>query len=126
MMLELKFDSKAVKQPIISKTSMETRTLINIIRASIGARQGEMVVEVDDSQAERVIEEFKKYGVEILKLGVIVKNEDKCVHCGACISICPVEVFELNGDKKVVADTSKCIHCGICVNVCPLEALSLP
>ncbi len=127
MMLELKFDSKAVKEPIISIATLETQALINIIRASIGARQGELVVEVDDSKADDVIKVFKKHGVEVSKIDrAIVKDEDKCVHCGACLSICPVEVFSLDEEKRVVIDTSKCIHCGVCVKVCPVGALTLP
>jgi NAD-dependent dihydropyrimidine dehydrogenase PreA subunit len=126
MMLELKFDSRAVKQPIISKASIETQTLINIIRASVGARHGEMVIEVDDLKLDEIVEMFREYGVEVTRLERAIVKDDKCVHCGACISICPVEVFRLDLDRKVVADTSKCIHCGICVKVCPIEALSLP
>jgi len=65
-------------------------------------------------------------GVEVVELGEgVVKDEEKCIHCGLCISICPVEVFRFNEEKKVVADTKHCIHCGVCVNVCPAKALSL-
>jgi len=127
MMLELKFNSKAVKEPIISIATLETHALINIIRASVGPRYGEIVVEVDDSKADDVTEVFERYGVEVSKLDrAIVKDEDKCVHCGACLSICPVEVFSIDSDRRVVADTTKCIQCGVCVKVCPVGALTFP
>ncbi|MCD6493180.1 MAG: 4Fe-4S binding protein [Archaeoglobaceae archaeon] len=126
MLLLLKFDSKAVKQPIISKAAIDTNTLINIIKASVGARRGELIVEVEDEKVKEVEKIFKSYGVEVQELDkAIAKDDEKCVHCGLCISICPVEVFEIK-DKKVVAETSKCIHCGVCINVCPTRALSLP
>jgi len=126
MMLELKFDSRIVREPIISKATLEAETLINIIRADVGARHGEMVIEIDDSKAEKIVEAFKSYGVEVIKFDRKIVKSDDCVHCGACVSICPVEVFSIGEEKKIQADSQKCIHCGVCVKVCPIKALSLP
>jgi len=126
MMLELKFDSRIVKEPIISKATMEANTLINIIRANVGARHGEMVIEVDASRADTIIKAFESYGVEVHKFDRKVIKSDDCVHCGACVCICPVEVFFIDEEKKIQAESQKCIHCGVCVKVCPVKALSLP
>jgi ferredoxin len=126
MLLRLKFDAKTSKKPVISLVTLETGALINILRANVGARKGEMIVEVEDEKLAEVEKSFKKLGVEVVELGEgVVKDEEKCIHCGLCISICPVEVFRFNEEKKVVADTKHCIHCGVCVNVCPAKALSL-
>ncbi len=127
MLLLLKFDSRTIKKPIISKATLETNALINILRANVGARRGEMVVEVEDEKAEEVEEVFRRFGVEVVELReAVVKDEDKCVHCGLCISICPVEVFRFDEEWRVVAETERCIHCGVCTRVCPSGALSLP
>ncbi len=127
MLMLLKFDSRTIKKPIISTATLETNALINILRANVGAREGEMVVEVDDSKAKEVEEIFRRFGVEVIELReAVVKDEDRCVHCGLCISICPVEVFRFDEDWKVIAETEKCIHCGVCIKVCPCQALSLP
>ncbi|AEA47094.1 4Fe-4S binding protein [Archaeoglobus veneficus] len=127
MMLQLRFGSKAVKKPIISLATLETSTLLNIIKANVGPREGELIIEVDDSKAEQIVNVFTKYGVDVHIIErAVEKDEEKCIHCGACISICPVEAIELNGEKKVVINASKCIHCGNCVNVCPVKALKLP
>ena len=126
MLLRLKFDAKTSKKPVISLVTLETGALINILRANVGARKGEMIVEVEDEKLTEVEKSFKKLGVEVVELGEgVVKDEEKCIHCGLCISICPVEVFRFNEERKVVADTKHCIHCGVCVNVCPAKALSL-
>ncbi len=127
MRLLLKFDSKAVREPIISKATLETNALINILRANVGARRGEMVVEVEDSKAREVEEVFRRFGVEVVELRErVVKDDEKCVHCGLCISICPVEVFRFDEEMRVIADVERCIHCGVCVRVCPCGALSIP
>lgn len=127
MLLLLKFDSKTIKRPIISSATLETKALINILRANVGARRGEIVVEVEDSKAKEVEEVFKRFGVEVIELKeAVVKDDERCVHCGLCISICPVEVFRFDENWRVVADVDKCIHCGVCTRVCPCGALSLP
>ena len=83
-------------------------------------------MEVDDEIAERVAEKFKKYGVEVRKLTKSIEKSEKCVDCGACISVCPTGVFERGEDDRIVVNEVKCIRCGFCVGVCPLNALKLP
>jgi ferredoxin len=127
MMLLLRFDSKTIKVPVISKTTLKTGALINILRATVGARRGEIIIEVDDEKLKEVKEIIQEMGVEVTELvGAIVKDEEKCVHCGACVSICPTEVFKFDGEYKVVVEAEKCIHCAACTKVCPTQALSLP
>jgi ferredoxin len=126
MMLHLKFDSKTVREPVISKTTLKKNTLINIIRGSVGAREGELVVEIEDARAEEIIDYIRAEGVEVTKIiEKISKDDEKCVDCGACVSICPVEVFEIEG-YRIKAEQDRCIRCGICIDVCPLKALELP
>ncbi|MCQ2736672.1 MAG: 4Fe-4S binding protein [bacterium] len=48
----------------------------------------------------------------------------KCVACGACEQVCPVEAIKVSDAASV--DESVCIECGACVNECPAEAISLP
>ena len=89
MLLRLKFDAKTSKKPVISLVTLETGALINILRANVGARKGEMIVEVEDEKLKEVEGAFKKLGVEVVELGEgVVKDEEKCIHCGLCISIC--------------------------------------
>ncbi len=127
MRLLLKFDARTSREPIISLITLKTNALINILRANIGARSGEMIVEIDDTKVKEVEEILKKHGVELIELGEgVIKDEEKCIHCGLCISICPVDVFKFDKEFKVVTEPSKCIHCGVCVNVCPRRALFLP
>ena len=126
MLLYLHFDAKTVKEPVISLTTLEKKTLINIIRGSVGAREGELFVEIEDSRASEIIDFIKSKGVEVTEIRDKITRSETCVHCGACISICPVDVFWLNEEFQVEADAEKCIRCGICINVCPVKALELP
>ncbi len=126
MILRLRFDAKTVRKPVISIATLETKALINILRADVGARKGEMVVEIEDEKVKEVEEVLGRYGVEVEELGEgVVRDERRCMHCGLCISICPTEVFRFDESWRVTLDTKKCVHCGFCVSVCPTKALTL-
>ena len=51
-----------------------------------------------------------------LALFGVTVEETKCVHCGRCASVCPMDA-EMAGDAQ-------CISCGKCVNACPTAAIS--
>jgi len=49
-------------------------------------------------------------------------DKEKCVGCGACVEVCPIQAISIVGGKaKINAD--KCVDCGRCAQVCPQEAL---
>jgi L-aspartate semialdehyde sulfurtransferase len=55
----------------------------------------------------------------------LIWDEERCTHCGLCINICPVHVFERLDDWNTTADTEKCTSCGECIELCPVQALEL-
>jgi len=63
--------------------------------------------------------------VRLLEHGINL-NASECVDCGACISICPREVFSFDRDWKLTVAEDRCILCGKCVDACPHQALTLP
>ncbi|QCX33523.1 DUF362 domain-containing protein [Caloramator sp. E03] len=55
---------------------------------------------------------------------------NKCVKCGVCINICPVEPKAVNWDKNdrkkaPVHNYKKCIRCYCCQELCPESAISI-
>jgi uncharacterized Fe-S center protein len=48
--------------------------------------------------------------------------EDKCIGCGECEKVCPVEAIQMENDKSALS-REKCIGCASCVGVCPNMAL---
>jgi uncharacterized protein (DUF362 family)/NAD-dependent dihydropyrimidine dehydrogenase PreA subunit len=59
-----------------------------------------------------------------------VIDNSKCVKCGVCINICPVNPKALNWKnnnktKSPVYDYKKCIRCYCCQEVCPHSAITI-
>ena len=79
-----------------------------------------------DSGEENVkafVEFVKGYQAEQAKNPVKLlplTDEEKCVMCGVCVDVCPMEAIDRE-DVSVV-DASKCIKCCACVKECPKEA----
>ena len=74
MILRLRFDVKTSREPVISITTLETKALINILRANIGARKGEMIVEVEDGKVREVEEVFRRFFPGSIVRGVEVES----------------------------------------------------
>jgi len=55
---------------------------------------------------------------------VAKNNPNKCLYCGGCVGVCPVQAITLN-DTKIVIDKNKCINCGACVKICSVSAMEL-
>ena len=52
-------------------------------------------------------------------------DHDKCIGCGECVEVCPVEVFELEDEKAVPANADECLGCESCVEVCEQGAITV-
>ncbi|MDD4093130.1 MAG: 4Fe-4S binding protein [Methanothrix sp.] len=114
-----------VRQPLIASVILETKALVNIERASIDAVSGEIVLEVPVEKSQEVMDAFERRGVKVVPLeNPVIRDENECVHCGGCVSICPTGTFRFE-DWRVVADSGKCIQCGACIVACPQRALNL-
>lgn len=51
-------------------------------------------------------------------------NEESCIGCGRCITICPFAILIKSEDKHPKVDKiERCIECGHCVAVCPTSAV---
>ena len=46
----------------------------------------------------------------------------KCVGCGCCVKICPVQAISFKKEKAFV-DQTKCIGCGECLTACKFDAV---
>lgn len=52
-------------------------------------------------------------------------NTEKCVGCGECVEVCPVDVYEIQDEKSVPVNADECIGCESCVDACEYDAITV-
>ncbi|HHX07051.1 MAG TPA: 4Fe-4S binding protein [Erysipelothrix sp.] len=50
-------------------------------------------------------------------------DQDTCIGCEACISVCPTGALSMNADGKAECEVDMCIDCEACIPTCPTQAI---
>ena len=129
MKLRLAFSRKGKtdpgREPVIAQVVKETGVLINVEKANIDSMAGEMLIDVPDKDADQVRRRLEEMGVTVRVMeNAVVRDEEECVDCGACIGVCPQEVFSFDAEWRLVVSAERCVLCGKCIRACPHGALS--
>ncbi len=124
----LNYSPEKAGKPVIASIIKETGIPINILHADLTPEGGEIFIEADaeKDRIDEMIELFEKQGVRTEKItrGIIL-DEDSCLECGACVSLCPTDALQLTKDFSIELNEEKCVYCDACVPACPVKALSL-
>lgn len=124
----LKYSTERATEPIFASVIRETDAPINILHAELSAKGGEILVAIDapEAQTRKVVELFEKRGLEVEEVKRAIQlDEDACIECGACISLCPTGALRLADDYSIILDEDKCVYCEVCVPSCPTRALKV-
>lgn len=126
--ITLRFKRSQIDKPIVYRLAKDFNLIYNILRANVSPRaESMMVLEVEGSEADfaKGIEYLKEFDIEIEPIAQdIQKNEEKCVHCGLCTSVCATQALDIDrGTMRVRFDYEKCVACELCVKVCPVKAM---
>jgi len=126
----LKFPPKLVDQPIVYKLVKDYDLVFNILRARVTPQEeGELVLELQGEKQKYAdgIKYLQELGVKIQPLSQdITRDDERCTHCGACITICPTASLYLDkATMMVLFDPEKCIACELCIKGCPPRAMKL-
>ena len=121
----LRFSEKIVEEPIVSQIVLELKVPINILTAHVNSKGGEVLAEVPDESLDKIIKAFRKRGATVSLPKLIEVDTEKCVSCGACVALCPVEAITIDQDASIVFNKEKCVGstCSVCVDACPARAI---
>ncbi|MBS3815436.1 MAG: 4Fe-4S binding protein [Hadesarchaea archaeon] len=131
MMVEkvlLKYSTDKAEKPILASVIRKTDVPMNILHADLSTEGGEIFISIDASEGKtsEVINLFKEHGLEIEEIKEAIHlDEDSCIECGACVSICPTDALKLDDDFSLILDEDKCVYCKACVPACPVRALNV-
>ncbi len=128
----LHFPRRLVEQPVIYHLVRDFNLEFNILRASITAEpeeEGLLVLQLKGEQDEydKGVKFLLKSGLKIQSLSQdVTRNEARCTHCGACVTICPPGAFVIDSKTRQVRfEDEKCVACGLCIKACPPRAMEV-
>lgn len=126
----LNFPKHTWDKPVVYTLHSRFNLIFNILKAQITPNEeGLMILELvgDEDSFDKGMEFLREIGVGVRFLSAdIEKNEEECVHCGACIAVCPTGALWLDRDVyKVVFDKEKCVGCEHCVKACMYKAIRI-
>jgi ferredoxin len=128
--LVLRFPQRLVDKPIVSKLVKDFGLNFNILKASVSpGQEGLLIMELTGEKRnyDKGVKYLTDSGVDIQLLSQdVVRNEARCTHCGACITLCPTGAFTLDSRTRMVHfDHTKCVVCELCIKACPPRAMEL-
>ncbi len=128
--LVLRFPSHIVDQPIVYRLVKDYNLVFNILKATITpGKEGIMILELsgDKESLEKGLNYLKEVGVEVRPIAQqVTKNEEVCIHCGACTAVCPTGALSVDRITfQVIYDPERCTACGFCVSACVTKAMEV-
>lgn len=128
---ELKSGSITVDGKEVSTASLSSypkaKEIAGILKAWI--QEGLLALEIQGTEqaCEQGQEHLASVGVSVQPLSqAIARNDERCIHCGACIPSCPSGALSVARPEMIIEfDNEKCIACELCIKACPTRAMGL-
>ena len=124
----LRFKRRTIDKPIVYRLAKDFDLVYNILRANVSPRAESMMVmeiEGDEERFREGMEYLRGFDVSVEPIGQdISRNEERCVHCGLCASVCAPGALDIDRESmRVQFDYDRCVACELCVKVCPVKAM---
>lgn len=123
------FNKKIMYKPLIYRLAKDFDVVFNVLEAKILPKlEGRLILELrgTEESINSCIAYLTKEGVAVETLvNRIIRNDERCINCGACTSVCRVDALSIQRDTMEVGfDHEKCVACGLCKIACPVGAMT--
>jgi len=124
----LSFPPEVSGRPVVCNLALLFNLSFNILKADISPRhEGAMTLELAGREVDfhKAVSYLKQNGVKITPASQkIFRDEEVCMHCGLCTSLCPTRSLSVDlASRRVNFDIETCSACGMCTRVCPVRAM---
>jgi ferredoxin len=102
---------------------LKHRISFNILKFSTTSEGINLLLDIPQEKTKEITESLMSNEIQVNKKGRIILDEDLCIDCGACLSLCVVEAIHYSEDDKIEFSEDKCIGCLICIDSCPRGAI---
>lgn len=124
----LTFPHRLLDKPVVYKLVKDYNLVFNILQAKVTPKEeGLLIIELsgEESDYEKGLKYLMDLDVKIQPLSKdVIRDEERCTHCGACVVICPAGALTIDQKtRKVIFDAEKCIACELCIKTCPSRAM---
>lgn len=126
----LTFPPVSTGEPITYNLIRKFDIMVNIVKADISpGKIGHLVMEM--TGPAKMLKEGMAYireqNVECEPIDKKIRYDmDKCVHCGACTSVCFAGALTMQHETAELSfNAEKCVVCELCVKACPLRLFSI-
>jgi len=124
----LRFSRQTWDKPIVYRLAKDYDLEFNILKAIVLPKQESlMVLELAGTEENyhRGVEYLMSRGIGVEPIeSDIFRDEEACVHCGACTAVCPTGALSIDRQTmEVLFDPEGCVACELCLRACPLKAM---
>jgi heterodisulfide reductase subunit A len=102
----------------------EEKTGAFIAGCALGPKNIRYAVADGRAAAENAIKLMEQGFVEVEPI-IPAVDDDKCIRCGVCASLCHFGGIQVGEDERVEVIAARCRGCGLCVASCPAKALQI-
>lgn len=102
---------------------LEYEITLNILKFSTGSNGINLLIDIPEEKIKTITESLKKNNIIVNKKGRVIIDDELCIDCGACVSLCPTDALYLDEEERIRLFYEKCIGCLLCVDSCPRFAI---